>query len=376
MRATAVPLDVVWSTGTRRHDRPGESGGPKVPVIIIATIALLFISAASEMIPPMPQTPLRAGVWSATPTPFTLNYSLDADSVPRLVNQHLALGVSGLMLAGTCGEGAWMRDRDRELLTRSVVAATAGRMAIALQVTDNSAIRTLDNIDLAAAWGADLAVVAAPYFLFNATPERLISYYREIARRSMLPIGLYDRGASSPYSVPQDRLLELLAEPNIVMVKDSSVNLDRKALYLKARERRPGLILLNGDEFNCVAYIAAGYDGLLLGGGIFNASIALQLIRAVRTGDRARAEALQNRMTDLMHRVYGGPKIECWLTGLKQLLVEMKVFSTNANLLGYPLTESCRGQIQAAVSGTDGQGFRTDLFGPRSGGIAAPSLER
>ena len=69
-------------------------------------------------------------------------------------------------------------------------------------------------------------------------------------------------------------------------------------------------------------------------------------------------------MNDLMLRVYGGPKIECWLTGLKELLVQMKLFSTNVNLLDYPLTETCRRQITDAVTGADGLGYKADLFEP------------
>ena len=67
-------------------------------------------------------------------------------------------------------------------------------------------------------------------------------------------------------------------------------------------------------------------------------------------------------MNDLMLRVYG-PKIECWLTGLKELLVQMGVFSTNTNLLEYPLTADCRRQITEAVTGADGLGYKADLLG-------------
>ena len=109
----------------------------------------------------------------------------------------------------------------------------------------------------------------------------------------------------------------------------------------------------------------AGYDGLLLGGGIFNAALAIKIVAAVRAGEIARATELQERMNDLMYRVYGGPKIECWMTGLKELLVQLGVFSTNLNLLGYPLTDQCRTQIKAAVSGTDGLGYRADLIPAR-----------
>jgi 4-hydroxy-tetrahydrodipicolinate synthase len=69
-------------------------------------------------------------------------------------------------------------------------------------------------------------------------------------------------------------------------------------------------------------------------------------------------------MNDLMLRVYGGPKIECWMSGLKELLVQMGIFSTATQLLGYPLTEGCRRQISEAVSGADGLGYRADLLEP------------
>jgi 4-hydroxy-tetrahydrodipicolinate synthase len=267
------------------------------------------------------------------------------------------------MLAGTCGEGLWLRDRDREALTRAAVDAAQGRLLIALQVTDNSALRVLDHIDRAVAWGADLAVVADPPFYPDATPEQILIYFRNVVRRSALPIGFYDRGSGGPNTISESLLPELLAEPNIVVVKDSSAMESRRAIYIQARETRAELVLLNGNEFDCVRYLRAGYDGLLLGGGIFNARMAREIIAAVRMGDLGEAERINQRMKDLMQRVYGGPKTECWLAGLKELLVRMGVFSTRVEILGYPLTAQCRAQIAAAVDGTDGLGYQMDLFG-------------
>lgn len=313
----------------------------------------------------MSKAALKGGVWSATPTPLTSDYRLDVASVRRLVAHHVGMGVTGLMLAGTCGEGPWLRERDREALARMAVESAGGRLRVAMQVTDNSSIKVLDNIEKAAAWGIEVAVVSAPAFFLNATPERILAHYRDIARASPLPVGFYDRGKYGPNGVPDNLLLELLTEPNIVMVKDSSTQEARRDLYLQARKARPGLVILDGDEFEAVRYMQAGYDGLLLGGGIFNGILAARIIEAVKSGRVAEAERLNERMKDLMWRVYGGPKIECWLAGLKELLVRMGIFSTRTNILGYPLTDTCRDQIAAAVDGTDGLGFRADLF-PRS----------
>jgi len=56
----------------------------------------------------MNQSLLRGEIWSATPTPLTDDFRVDRPSVQRMVEHHLALGVSGLMLAGTCREGPWL----------------------------------------------------------------------------------------------------------------------------------------------------------------------------------------------------------------------------------------------------------------------------
>lgn len=312
----------------------------------------------------MKKIQLTGGVWSATPTPLNASGRVDVPSVERLVEHHIRMGVTGVMLAGTCGEGPWLLDADRETLVRAAAAAGKGRLRIAVQVTENSAVRTLHMAEQAAKWGAEIAVVAQPYFFLNATADRQLSYYRDFARGSVLPVGFYDRGKNSPYMMPDSHLEELLNEPNIALVKDSSAMPAHRDLYLKIRQRRPDLILLDGDEFDCANYMAAGFNGLLLGGGIFNASLAHRIIRAVKAGDLPEAHRLQARMNDLMLRVYGGPKIECWMSGLKELLVQMKLFSTRHSLLDFPLTDSCLKQITEALSGADGLGYRSDLLEP------------
>lgn len=154
------------------------------------------------------------------------------------------------------------------------------------------------------------------------------------------------------------------------MIKDSSGHWQRQDLYLEARQQRPDLLLLSGNEFDCGGYIRSGYDGLLLGGDAFN-GIARRIIAAVHD---ERAAMLQKRMNDLMLRVYGCPKIECWPTWLKELLVQMGISSTHINLLEYPRTEYCAGRIRAAVAGEDGFSFAADLFGDDPGRVPRGAL--
>jgi 4-hydroxy-tetrahydrodipicolinate synthase len=259
------------------------------------------------------------------------------------------LGVRGLFLAGSNGEGPWMTDAQRSELVRLAARAARGRLVLAVQVTDNSAARILDNAERARADGADIAVIAPPYFLIDATPAKILELYRQAVRKSPLPVGIYDRGVHSSVLVPEGVLAALYAEPKVVLVKDSSSDPSRRKVALAARQKRPALRLLNGDEFHCVEYLQAGYDGLLLGGGVFNGLIANQIVAAVAAGDLALAHRLQRRMNRIMYDVYGGKNISCWLSGEKKLLVEMGLFRTWLNYLGYPLTPSCQRAIRKVL---------------------------
>lgn len=289
---------------------------------------------------------LPGGVWSAAPTPFNARMEIDLESVRRMVDHHLRLGVKGLFLCGTNGEGPWMTDAQRRRLLGAVIRQVRGRMPVAVQVTDNSAARILDNINMARGEGADIAVVAPPYFLCNVSPETIRRIYLDVIRRSPLPVGIYDRGKLAPVFVPDAVLRTIYAEPNVVVVKDSSTDPARMRIALAAKRRRPALILLNGWEFNCIPYLKTGFDGLLLGGGVFNGYLAGQIIASVRSGNLKLAEQIQARMNKMMWAVYGGRKITCWLAGEKQLLVRMGIFKTRLNYPDYSLTSACRRAIE------------------------------
>ena len=282
-----------------------------------------------------------SGVWSAAPTPFTNDMKVDTESVRRMVDHHLRLGVNGLFLLGTCGEGPWLADRERHILIQTVAKSVKGKIPVAVQVTDNSAARILDNINAAKDDGADIAIIAPPYMMSNITPQTLADLYLEAIRESTLPVGVYDRGTYSSILVPESVLATAYAEPKVIMVKDSSGKPERREVALAAKKKRPELKLFDGDEFRCVEYMSAGYDGLLLGGGIFNGYMAGLIIKAVHAGDLPLAQKIEARMNRLMFDVYGGEKITCWLSGLKKLLVDMGIFSTWKNIPNYPLTDDC-----------------------------------
>ncbi len=289
-------------------------------------------------------------LWSATPTPLTDDLKIDIESTRRLVDHHLRLGVDGLFILGSCGEGPWLPREQQRTFTREICDYNAGRMTIGVQVTDNSAPRIIENAQVAADAGADVAIMAAPFKLMGPlADEKLADLYFDAIEGSPLPMGIYDLGERDTTVVPGEIIAEALRRPKVIALKDSSGEPERRQRALAVREERPDLRIMSGDEWDLPTYIGAGYDGLVLGGAIFNAVLAREIMDTIEAGDMDRAQQLQERMNELMWDVYGGKDITCWLSGLKHLMMRLGVFETNVNLLGYELIEECAGRIEDAL---------------------------
>lgn len=290
-----------------------------------------------------------SSVWSATPTPFDQQWNIDEASVERLVEHHIRLGVSGVFVAGTCGEGPWLTDSQRIQLLRIFKKAAAGRLPLAMQVSENSSGRILDNAKAAADNGADYAVIAPPRFLMNPTSRAQGQLFRKAIEGSPLPVIYYDLGARAAVNVPEEVLKDIYAMPQVVAIKDSSGDAGRREIALAARAARPAMRLMDGDEFKCDEYLAAGYDGLMTGGAAMTGRMTVNVLEASKAGDTVAASAAQARMTDLMLALYGGPTISCWLAGLKYGLVKMGIFSTSLNILDFETTAEQRAEIDSAL---------------------------
>lgn len=272
--------------------------------------------------------------------------TVDLPSVRRMIRAARADGIVGVFLAGTCGEGPWLPDRERNRLVAEAAKESGGTVRIGVQVTDNSVPRILENIRQVAAEGADCVIIAPPPVFMNATPVRIAAHFMEAADSSPLPVGIYDTGRHRAIAIDEDRLVEIYLRPNVVLVKDSSGSPSRREAALAARRAKPGLVLFNGDEFRCLEYLQAGYDGCMFGGAVAVARRVARIVALLAAGRFEAAQEEDAAMKAFLHGIYGGADIACWLTGLKHYLVRRGLFSSSSSYLGYPLTEACRSFIE------------------------------
>lgn len=286
------------------------------------------------------------GVWSAVPTPFDNKMDIDQESINRMVEHHTKIGINGLFLLGTNGEGPCLGEKQKLQVVDSIVKANRNRMLIAVQITDNSAKQMIENAKKFIDAGADILVISSPYFFPRPDEKRLFSLYESVINSVDIPFGIYDRGKYSSVMIPLKVLKKIYENEKVIIIKDSSSDEERMKLALKMKKRNKRLRVFNGNEFDCVKYLIAGYDGLLLGGGVFNGYLAKKIIDEVKNKNIKEAEKLQKLMNKIMYATYGGKKIKCWLAGEKYLLMKMRIFRTWNNLYEYQINKQCKEAVE------------------------------
>ena len=290
-----------------------------------------------------------SGVWSAMSTPLCEGGKVDIDAVGKLVEHEVKLGLKGLFIAGTAGEGPWLSDAERYVLARSVVAASRGRLAVAMQITDNSAERMIENIERLKDTGVDMFVIAPPFFHVGATPDFIYDLF--VKEASPVPVGIYNRGKHSSVLIDPKTIGRIIRHPKVMLVKDSAGDPEYTKVILDVRKKRDGkLFAFTGNEFACVDYLRQGYDGLLLGGGCFNGAMAVEIFKLCKAGKFEKAQKCQDHMNDVMYRVFGGKEIKCWMAGQKTLMVRLGIFNTPWSFFSYKLTDECSREIDAVIA--------------------------
>lgn len=288
-------------------------------------------------------------VWSATPTPFLADGALDDAALERVVEQHRRLGVRGLFLGGTCGEGPFMPNAQRVELVQKMRRLAGPDIHLTVQVSDTSAARVRENMRAAVDAGADSLVVAAPWLRNFVNRNFARRYFFEVLETPCsAPISIYMLPQPPETGIDLELWREIVEHPRVKFVKDSISSAESRRMLLAVKARRGELTLRTGCEFDVLGPLRDGYDGCLLGTAILNARMISQAAAALRQGDEAGARSWQERANRFMYDLFR-PDIGAWMAGLKYALHRLGLFSTEFAHLMYPLNDEDRRRIDAAL---------------------------
>lgn len=219
---------------------------------------------------------LPRGVYPALVTPFDEQGGVDGPSLARLLGFHLAAGVSGVVLAGTNGEGASLTfSEKRDLLVTARAIAPELKLILGLPV--NSLHEATGLAALAGRKGADALLLSPPSFWKRATDEGLHLWLKQALDAASVPVLLYHNPPANSTGLPRDRLEELLDHPNCGGVKNSSVTEDDLGWW---RTRvKPDQALWVGDERMIPSAFSQGWNGTISGAANLLSPFLVPIVR-------------------------------------------------------------------------------------------------
>ncbi len=160
------------------------------------------------------------GILTAMVTPFDSRGRVDEEAFVALVHHLLENGSDGLVVAGTTGEGATLKDDEKLRIWELAVAEAGGAPVIAGTGTYDTA-HSVHLTERATEAGVDGVLVVTPYY--NKPNRRgLRAHFEAVAAATSLPVVIYNIPGRCVIDLPNEFLRELAQEiPNVAAVKQA-----------------------------------------------------------------------------------------------------------------------------------------------------------
>lgn len=244
------------------------------------------------------------GSLPALVTPLNASREVHLGDVAALVRRAVGDGASGVVVAGSTGEGTLLEPSQRVALTRTARATVddlAGedgqpRPLVVAGASGPTVAAVHEDVARLADAGSDVALVMAPS-TYPLAPEELVGFHLEIAERAAVPTLVYHIPQLTGSALVPDVLAEMAAHPRIVGMKDSSPDADRRAAFAAAAADLDGFDVLTGHGPTLQAALEAGVVGSITAIANLRQRQVVRLHAAVDAGHGLEAERLQQAIT-------------------------------------------------------------------------------
>jgi dihydrodipicolinate synthase/N-acetylneuraminate lyase len=243
--------------------------------------------------------PELAGIYSALFTPMNADgMAIDEAKFATLVRSQIALGVHGVVVAGTTGEHSTLTTEERKRLCEIAVQEAKGRIPVVAQIGAPGSREAFDLARHAIAAGADRLMAVAPYYdrLRWADLQRYLGQCAEIAGG---PVIYYHTPRVTGLDLSEDELVSLTGSGYISHIKDSAANFTA-TMRLTLNPDAPKIIA--GSDPAMMAMLASGAVGSILGASTFIPEICVELYSAIAVRrDLAETQKVWKRLWPILN---------------------------------------------------------------------------
>lgn len=199
-------------------------------------------------------------------TPMNDDESINVAELRAQVNRQIEGGVHAIFCFGTNGEGYILNGKEKELVLRTVIEETNGRVPVYAGTGCISTKETIEQSKMAQSLGADVLSIITPSFA-AASQNELYEHYKAVAEAVDMPIVLYNIPARTGNALAPATVARLAQIDNIVGAKDSSGNFTNILAYIDAgKSKKNGTFsTLSGNDQLIIWNLLAGGTGGIAG---------------------------------------------------------------------------------------------------------------
>ena len=191
-------------------------------------------------------TPLRDG-------------QVDEDAFRRLVDWQVEEGTSALVPCGTTGESPTLSHDEHKRVVEICIEAAAGRVPVIAGAGSNCTAEGVELARHAKAAGAQAQLVVVPYYN-KPTQAGMKAHFTAMAEAGP-PVIIYNIPPRSVVDMTVETMADLSRHPNIVGVKDATMDLARPlATRLACGDE---FCILSGEDATALALLAQSGDGCI-----------------------------------------------------------------------------------------------------------------
>jgi 4-hydroxy-tetrahydrodipicolinate synthase len=242
------------------------------------------------------------GTATALITPFRADQSVDYDALKRIVRQQLDGGVDALVVIGTTGESPVIEFDEREKIISLVVKEVNGKIPVIVGTGTNNPKKVIENNKQAEALKADGVLIVNPYYN-KGTQESLVEHYKFIAKKTKLPIILYNVPSRTGMNLLPETVVKIHREcKNVVAVKEASGNISQIAHLISIKPT--SLSVISGNDDQTLASMASGGDGVI---SVFSNPYPAEMKKitaAILSNNLKAAQKLNNKYLSMMNALF------------------------------------------------------------------------
>ncbi len=258
------------------------------------------------------------GTGVALITPFHDDYSIDFESLKRLIDHVVSGGVDYLVVLGTTGEAATLTSAEKKQVLKACLEYNAGRVPVVLGIGGNNTHAVVNEIKNTDFYGVAAILSVSPYYN-KPSQAGIIAHYTAIADACPVPVILYNIPGRTMSNMTAATTLHLSHHPNIVGMKEASGNLEQ-CMQIAAQMPKD-FLLLSGDDLMTKALMSIGGSGVIS----VLANALPETFKKLTHGSQQEALDATFSLLNLNGLMYqeGNP------VGIKNLLLHMEIISTD-----------------------------------------------